>query len=227
MLHTVSFTRTSASDKLKGLLYVLLALSVCHSSALSADTSDSLEAISGTVDEHAHHRQMMAEKRGKFTRSEHKYTVPDVTLVTMHGARTLLAEQLDIDRPVLLNFIFTTCPTICPVLSATFSEVQEKLADDPVKPGMISITIDPEQDTPKVLLNYAERFRAGPNWQFLTGTLDDIVAVQKAFDAYRGNKMSHEPLTFLRAAPDKPWIRIDGFASAADITQAYRKITCK
>jgi protein SCO1 len=47
------------------------------------------------------------------------------------------------------------------------------------------------------------------------------VATQKAFDSYRGDKMSHDPLTLMRAAPGKPWVRIDGFATADDLLEQY------
>ena len=58
---------------------------------------------------------------------------------------------------------------------------------------MISFSIDPEYDTPERLRKYAALFNAGPQWQFLTGSLANSVAIQKAFDVYRGNKMNHEP----------------------------------
>ena len=92
---------------------------------------------------------------------------------------------------------------------------------------MISITIDPEYDTSARLQAYAARYHAGPQWQFLTGNREDIVAVQKAFDAYRGTKMNHEPLTFLRASVDAPWVRLNGLASAADVVKEYRQLVEK
>ena len=127
-------------------------------------------------------------------------------------------------EPVMLNFIFTTCTTICPVQSAAFSQVQQKLGAESDQVRMISFTIDPEHDTPERLRAYARRFGAGPQWQFLTGNLSDIVTVQKTFNAYRGNKMSHEPLVLLRASPDASWVRLDGMASATDIVREYRQL---
>ena len=76
----------------------------------------------------------------------------------------------------------------------------------------------------ELLLEYARKFKAGPQWIFLTGDLEKIVAVQKSFDAYRGNKMRHEPLTFLRAAPGKPWVRLDGLMSAAQLLTEYKRL---
>ena len=48
--------------------------------------------------------------------------------------------------------------------------------------------------------------------------------MQLAFDSYRGDKMNHEPLTLMRPAPGKPWVRIDGFASPDELAREYRKV---
>jgi protein SCO1/2 len=171
-------------------------------------------------DEHAHHAHMM-EQQG-YTRMEHRYEVPDVVLTNQNGDAVSLRETLAEPKPVLLNFIFTTCTTICPVLSASFAQTQTALGDEAKDVRMISISIDPQHDTPAKLREYAQRFHAGPGWEFLTGDLDDVIAVLKAFDAYRGDKMNHIPLTILRAKPDEPWVRLEGFASARELVREYR-----
>jgi protein SCO1/2 len=163
----------------------------------------------------------------RYGRAVVHYQPPDVTLVAMDGADTSLASVLKQDGPVMLQFIFTTCPTICPVMASTFAAAQDKLGDDLGRVRMISITIDPEHDTPERLRDYARRFRARPQWRFLTGHAADIDAVQRAFEAYRGSKMQHEPLTFLRAAPGDPWLRLDGLMSATDLVAEYRLLTAR
>ena len=164
-----------------------------------------------------------AEKKG-YVSSVRDYRLPEVPLLTMEGEATTLAKELDTDKPVMLNFIFTTCTTICPVLSASFNQVQHELGVGSQDVKMISISIDPAYDTPEKLRDYAERFNAGPQWQFLTGKLDDVVAVEKAFDAFRGAKMNHEPLTLIRGKADDGWLRIDGIASANEILSEYRTL---
>jgi protein SCO1/2 len=79
---------------------------------------------------------------------------------------------------------------------------------------LMSISIDPEQDTPARLRAYAKQFGAGPQWRHYGGTLASSVAVQQAFGVYVGDKMNHRPVTLLRTARDGRWIRIDGFASS-------------
>jgi protein SCO1/2 len=191
-------------------------------SAAEQHTGHSLENISGAADPHAHHRRMLEDSG--YSRSLHRYELPDVAVVDMQGQSTSLLDEVNGGQPVMLNFIFTTCTTICPVLSATFSQVEQKLGAERDRVRMISITIDPEYDTPARLRAYAARYDADAQWRFLTGRLQNIVAIQKAFDAYRGSKMNHEPLTFLRASTDAPWVRIEGLASAADVVREYRQL---
>jgi protein SCO1/2 len=172
-------------------------------------------------DPHAHHKHMM--KQTGYKRSIHSYEIPQLDLSDMDNNKVSLPEALGGEGPVMLNFIFTTCTTICPVLSATFSQVQRELGTEAKNVRMVSVTIDPEQDTPEQLKKYATRFKAKSDWLFLTGELTDIIATQKAFDAYRGDKMNHEPLTFLRQNPNGQWIRLEGFASASEVIAEYRR----
>jgi len=173
-------------------------------------------------DPHAHHRAMMAQTGYK--RSEHRYSLDEIPVVTMEGDKTTILAALNGDKPVMVNFIFTTCTTICPVLSATFQQVQSELGAEAESVTMVSISIDPEYDTPERLRDYAKLFNAGKQWEFLTGNLDDMIAVQSAFDVYRGGKMNHEPTVLLRQGADDPWVRLDGLVSAKDVVKEYRQL---
>jgi protein SCO1 len=153
------------------------------------------------------------------------YAVPDVTLVRENGRSVSLRKEMDDGRPVVLNFIYTSCTSICPVMSQTLAQFDSKLGIDRHKVHLMSISIDPEQDTPVRLSAYARKFHAGPEWQHYTGTLEASLAAQRAFDVYRGDKMSHTAVTLLRAAPGKPWKRIDGFATPDELLNAYRELT--
>jgi protein SCO1/2 len=109
-------------------------------------------------------------------------------------------------------------------MSGVFAAVQDQFGDELAQVHLLSITIDPEYDTPERLQEYARQFKAGQHWRFLTGKRADLVAVQKAFDVYRGNKMRHEPTTYLRASPDAPWVRLDGLMSAAELLAECRRL---
>lgn len=158
-----------------------------------------------------------------YKRSEHDYFLPPLPVVSTSGDATTLDEILKTDKPVFLTFIYTTCSTICPVLSATFYQVQDLLGEESKDVSMVSITIDPEYDSPEVLEAYSRRFAAGPQWEFYTGELNAIIAIERAFNAYRGAKMNHDPLIFIRANGKAKWIRLDGVASAEDVVREYRQ----
>lgn len=174
------------------------AVTACADEVMSMDAS------------HAHHHMVMPETARRMV----DYTIPEITLVRDDGMSVSLAEELNDGHPVVLNFIYTTCTTVCPVTSQTLSQLQARLGADRDKVRIVSISIDPEQDTPAQLAAYARKFNASPEWRHYTGTMAASIAAQRAFDVYRGNKMNHTPVTLLRAAPGQPWVRIDGFATA-------------
>jgi len=159
-----------------------------------------------------------------YQRSVRSYSVPDVTLVDADARPVRLRELLAGNEPVMMNFVFTTCSTICPVMVRVFSEVPGRLGAASKNLRMVSISLDPENDTPAQLKSYAKHIGAGPRWQFLTGRLQDIKTVQLAFDSYRGDKMNHEPLTLMRRTSGEPWLRIDGFAGPEELAREFRKI---
>jgi protein SCO1 len=102
-----------------------------------------------------------------------------------------------------------------------FAKSQSLLAKEGQKYHMISISIDPENDTPKKLAEYAKKFKATANWDFYTSSIETSVAIQKAFEVYRGDKMNHSSVVLLRSAPGKPWLRLEGFFSPQTVSEAF------
>ena len=152
----------------------------------------------------------------KYKRTIESYTVPDVTLVNQNGQRVKLKQLIETNKPVVVDFIYGTCTTICPVLSAGYTSLQNKLGPNVANVQLISISIDPENDTPKVMKDYLKRYRAKPGWDFFTGSRSDIDKVMRAFDAYIPNKMYHYPLNLIRNPKDGKWVRIYGTRSSAE-----------
>jgi len=171
------------------------------------------------TDPHAHHHMMRNMKM-----SQVAYNLPDVMLVRDDNRTVSFKDEINDGRPVVLTFIYTTCPSICPVISQTLSQLQSKLGADRDKVHLVSISIDPENDTPERLRAYAAKFGAGPEWQHYTGTLAASVAAQKAFNVFREDKMDHNPVVLLRAAPGKDWLRIDGFATADELLDSFHML---
>jgi protein SCO1/2 len=184
----------------------LAIVTIAGAAALAAGTEGE-----SAVDQHAHHHLVPAPGTSRITAS---YAIPDVRMIRQDGAAVNLGDELNDGRPVVLSFIYTSCTTVCPLISHTLSQLQSKLGDNRDRVHLVSISIDPEQDDPARLREYAKSFDAGPEWQHYTGTLAASQTVQRAFDVYRGNKMEHVPATLIRPAPGAPWTRLDGFATA-------------
>lgn len=115
-------------------------------------------------------------------------------------------------KALAIDFIFTTCPfpTMCPRLSQNFSEAQKKLKEMPNAPTnwlLLTISFDPEKDTPGVLKSYAERHNYDPqHWSFLTGDLVEITAIAEQFGQTfwrEGGSISHNVRTVVIDARGK------------------------
>jgi protein SCO1/2 len=194
-----------------------------HDHPMSGDMHD--HPMSGDMhDQQQHEHHQHAHTADVIRRSEVAYKVPALTLVRQDGTKVEFPAQLDDGHPVILDFIYTSCTSVCPVTSQVFSQLQDELGKDRDKVKMISISIDPEYDTPARLTEYAKKYHAAAEWQHYTGTAQASIAMQKAFDVYRGDKMAHSPVTFLRAAPGKPWVRLDGFATPDMLVREYREL---
>ncbi len=178
------------------------------------DMQGNMATMSGMAagDMHAGHAMHMTIP--PTTRRIVPYELPQVTMMREDGKSVSIPDELNDGRPVVLSFVFTTCTEICPVISATFEQLQNKLGDDSSRIHIASVTIDPEHDTVNRLAAYAKQFDAGPEWHHYTGSFDASETMQRAFDVWHGDKMDHTPVTFLRAAPGQPWVRYDGFATS-------------
>jgi protein SCO1/2 len=144
------------------------------------------------------------------------YRPSQIRLTRADGSQVRLDDELGFDGAIVLNFVFTSCSAVCPITSRTFSEVQAKLLPgEPVR--LMSISLDPLNDTPEALRAYGKQFSAGRSWRFYTGTPDASADVQRAFDVYLGDKMNHAPFTLIRPGPGLPWTRVNGFATANDL----------
>ena len=153
-------------------------------------------------------------------KSSEVFSVPDVVLTNQDGVKVRLRSLLQTNKPVLLDFIYSSCTTTCPVLSAGYASVQNKIGPDTKSVQLISITIDPDKDSPKVMKEYLKRYHARPGWDFLTGSVEEIGKVLLAF---RANEMNDNFFTLVRTGSGEKWTRVLGRLSAAEIQATYLK----
>jgi protein SCO1/2 len=99
----------------------------------------------------------------------------NLPVVTQDGKTLKFYDDVIKGKIVLISFIYTNCPDICPLTTARIAQVEDKLGDMVGRDiFFVSITVDPERDTPERLKEFAMAFDAGPGWLFLTGTPEDI-----------------------------------------------------
>ncbi len=219
-----SLSKRLLSDLALPLRVSMLALAVSWAWLVPASASDedSLETIRAELSTVCRHKKPV---EGRFKKTQMHVRVPDVTLIDSHGKPIDLASLIE-DSSTVLQFIFTTCTTICPVLTVSVQKVREQLARLDPTLRFVSISIDPEQDTPRRLRAYAKRFGATGRWTFLTGDRHDIMHVLKAFGAYYpgNNKMYHKPYTYLKVGKSGRWERVDGLMGSSEFIAEYRRL---
>ncbi len=158
-----------------------------------------------------------------YKRTTSNYDIPNVTLFTQDGAKVNLKSYLTSEKPVMVDFVFTTCTTICPVLSACFSNIQRRLGTEGSNLHLVSISIDPDNDTPKKMKEYLKRYDVKPGWDFLTGSKNDIRKITTAFNAIVDDKMSHLSIIFLWSPAERKWVRLDGMISTSELVDEYHR----
>ena len=110
---------------------------------------------------------------------------PNVPLQTHDGRSVRFYDDLVKGRKVIINFTFTSCTGTCPRTSGNLARVQEMLGDRIGRDiFIVSLSIDPEHDTPAALAEYARTFDARPGWTFATGKIDDINSIRRRLGLY-------------------------------------------
>jgi protein SCO1/2 len=128
---------------------------------------------------------------------------PEFALTSQDEAQVTLADFRG--KVVVVTFIFTMCTATCPVLTPMMSFVQDQLGSDfGAKIAFVSITVDPERDTPEVLKEYAQAFGANlAGWSFLTGAPTAIQEVTHRYGVYASkSKNGDVDHTFLTSIVD-------------------------
>jgi protein SCO1 len=114
---------------------------------------------------------------------------PDFLLTDQTGGA--FSSQSLAGKVALLDFVYTHCTDACPLLSATFQQAQRKLADDKLlgsKVVLVSLSVDPTHDTPAVMAEYGQQFKADTGgWKMLTGDWDQV------WDVVTGFKVATRP----------------------------------
>jgi protein SCO1/2 len=169
-------------------------------------------------DPHAKHRAMMKQKSQPAESVD--IDIRDRQLVNQDGEDVQFATDVIGDNIVVMDFVYTTCTTICPVLSALFTQVQTKLGDsvgDEVR--LVSVSVDPIRDTPQRLKAYSAKHRAGEGWSWITGPKPAVDDVLTGLGAYTTNFEDHPTMVLVGDGRTGEWKRLFGFPNPDRIVQ--------
>jgi protein SCO1 len=148
-------------------------------------------------------------------------TLRDAPLVDQDGRTVRLARDLIGDRIVVVDFVFTTCTTICPILSARLARLQDLLGERlGSEVALISISIDPARDTPARLKAYGARFQARTGWSWVTGAKQEVDQVLRGLGAYTASFTGHAPVMLVGDGRTGRWARFNGFPDPARLLAA-------
>jgi len=178
-----------------------------------ADAHRQLEAVTEIeTDPHAHHKAMLRQSGQSAKPAD--VDLRDLRLVDQDGRELRFVSEVIGDRIVVMDFVYTSCTTVCPVLSAVFGQMQGKLGNhlgqDVV---LVSVSVDPTRDTPQRLKAYAAKHKAQPGWIWLTGakaTMDDVL---DGLGAYSPNFEDHPAMVLVGDGRTGEWSRFFGFPS--------------
>lgn len=150
--------------------------------------------------------------------------IPDSKVMDQNGKPLSFYSDLIKNKTVAINFIFTTCTTICPPLTATFRRVQQELRKTGQNVHLISVSVDPSIDTPERLHDFAAKFNAGPGWTFVTGEKSEIDGLLKALGVAVADKNDHTPLILIGNDLTGFWTRSYGLSSPATLIKTITDV---
>jgi protein SCO1 len=161
--------------------------------------------------DHSHHQAAAPESSG--VEGPVQLEIPDVPVIDQDGKARRFYTDLVKDRVVAMNFIFTTCTTICPPMGAGFAQLQKLLGDRAGRDvHLISVSVDPTTDTPERLKAWAQKFGAGPGWTLVTGERAEVTRLLKALGNFTPDVGDHSPLVLLGNDARHLWTRAYGLA---------------
>lgn len=173
-------------------------------------------------DQHANHAAPAAHQE------KTSVSFADVSLLDQAGMPVRLEKELVGDRLVVMGFIYTSCTTVCPVVSSIMSKVQQTLGGrvgEEVQ--LVSISVDPQRDDPKRLASYAKAFQHGPGWSWLTGTPYAIAETLKGLGSFSADLGQHPPLILVGDGRTGHWTRYYGFTDPAVLITEIDRLSAR
>jgi protein SCO1/2 len=142
----------------------------------------------------------------------------DVELTNQDGQKLRFYSDVLKDKVVIINTFFTTCTSVCPPMNRNLEKIQDALGDRLGKDAfLVSISVDPEMDTPLRLKDYARRFHARPGWLFLTGKKENVDWALYKLGQYVETRDDHSTIIIIGNEPKGLWKKAFGLAKPEEL----------
>ena len=162
---------------------------------------------------------------GPATKSAAEKYFSDVELIDQDGQKVRFYSDVLKNKIVAINTFFTTCTNICPPMNRNFEKLQDALGDRLGKDVfLVSITVDPETDTPTRLKEYGNRFHARPGWMFLTGKKENVDWALYKLGQYVETKDAHTSIFIIGNEPKGLWKKAFGLAPAEQLIRILEDV---
>lgn len=144
----------------------------------------------------------------------------DTVLVDQDGREVRFYSDLVAGHVVVIQSIFTECTGVCPVMSKKYQALQRHLGDRVGRDvHLISISVDPETDTPERLKEFAERFDAGPGWHLLTGSKENVKLVLGRLGQWTDDREEHQTILLVGNDRTGLWKKAFGLAKTEELLE--------
>lgn len=149
----------------------------------------------------------------------------DLELVNQDGKKVRFYSDLIDGKIVIINSFFATCTGVCPVMSGTYKKIQDALGDRIGKDvHLISISVDPENDTPAALRKYAKSTNARPGWTFVTGDRKNVEAALQKLGLKTETKEGHTPVVLIGNDSKGVWKKAFGLAKSDEVVKLVNEV---
>jgi protein SCO1/2 len=149
----------------------------------------------------------------------------DVELINQDGQKMRFYSDVLKDKVVVINTFFTTCTGVCPPINRNLEKVQEALGERLGKDAfLVSMSVDPETDTPVRLKEYSRRFHARPGWIFLTGKKENVDWALYKLGQYVETKDGHTTIIIIGNEPKGLWKKAFGLAKVDELMKIVEDV---
>ena len=149
----------------------------------------------------------------------------DVELINQDGKKVRFYSDVLKGKTVVVNAFFTSCTSVCPPMNRNMEKIQEALGDRVGRDVfLVSMTVDPEVDTPARLKEYAQKFHAGPGWIFLTGKKENLDWALYKLGQYVEQKDDHKTIFIVGNETTGLWKKAFGMANVTELVHVVESV---